>query len=363
MPKRHQTDAPLKLLALYLLRILEEKTSSDHPLSIEELRRAVSRDYNLDVERKTVAQHLQMLSRFDPRVQCLTKQRAGKNGETTSVSCGWYCEPQLEREEVRFLADALATTRMIPQHQKRDLWKKIQILGGAYAHDLKGAADFYQATPQTLVNKQLFLTISILDEALENGWRVRFFLGVRDIKGNLIKDPSPSNRLYEVDPLFMAASGGRYYLAACFPGDQQAYHFRIEVMLDAEICQDEAGSPIPAETSLDAHFDIPAYVDDHPYMYSDPIDTFTLRVKDIPGMRLHVFDQFGPTVRLTREDSDHLLATVRSNKDAMRFWARQFADGVEVLEPETLRKQLHEDGNNLRKLYGGNQEEAPDDNQ
>ena len=105
-PQRRR-DNRLKLLPLCILRILERDTDVDHPLSIENIRKKVEADYGIEVDRKTVSNNLSWLSELDERVRCDVKARSDGHGGIQEVSSGWHCEPALEAEELRYLADAL----------------------------------------------------------------------------------------------------------------------------------------------------------------------------------------------------------------------------------------------------------------
>ena len=71
--------------------------------------------YGIEVDRKTVSNNLSWLSELDERVRCDVKARSDGHGGIQEVSSGWHCEPALEAEELRYLADALLSCRECPR--------------------------------------------------------------------------------------------------------------------------------------------------------------------------------------------------------------------------------------------------------
>ena len=158
-------------------------------------------------------------------------------------------------------------------------------------------------------------------------------------------------------------SDGRHYLCASYPStrtppdDRKMYSFRIDLMLDAELCRDEDGNPRKATVPPDRNPDVRTYLDKHLYTFSDPIVPVLFRFEDTDANRNLVFDRFGSAVRLERAEDDAadgrpcLDAVVQANEDAMRFLAMQYSGVIEVLEPQSLRDALHEEGLRVAKRY------------
>ncbi|MCR5177416.1 MAG: WYL domain-containing protein [Lachnospiraceae bacterium] len=46
---------------------------------------------------------------------------------------------------------------------------------------------------------------------------------------------------------------------------------------------------------------------------------------------------------ITHKNEDQIVVRLKCNENAMRYWALQYGPYVEVLEPESLRKQIVED--------------------
>lgn len=346
--KGFKREQPLKLAPLLILRVLERWSNSENPMSEAKIAKEVERDFGLTLERKTVSNNLAMLAGIDQRIVRLTKERSDGKGGTQEVSIGWYCDSYFEQSELQLLADALICTGRIPQRQKRDLFEKLHALGGGFK--ISGLDNIYSANPKVLENKQIFRTIDVLSEALTAGSCVQFKLGSFDVNGAL---SAQEKKLYIVEPLFMAVSNGRYYLVAKYSHYDSFAHFRVDLMLDANVCRDEKGKLLQAQTRALKRPAVQKYIDEHLYMYTDASSTIVFRIPDIPLARHHVFDYFGSSAHFnpSKEVAKHLDVTVQSNEKAMRYWAMQFSDIVEVLKPESLRDDIQDAARRVIETY------------
>ena len=55
-----------------------------------------------------------------------------------------------------------------------------------------------------------------------------------------------------------------------------------------------------------------------------------------------VVDWFGKDFKILQKTSDKILINVKVNETAMKFWAMQYGEGVEIISPETLRFSIQQ---------------------
>lgn len=65
-----------------------------------------------------------------------------------------------------------------------------------------------------------------------------------------------------------------------------------------------------------------------------------MRVRE--NMMGALIDWFGKKFRIVQETKAGLIISVVCNKLAMRYWALQYGEYAEVLEPESLRDEIRE---------------------
>lgn len=191
-------------------------------------------------------------------------------------------------------------------------------------------------------NKQLFLNIEMLDEAISKEHKVRFHYteyGL-DKKLHLRCRPDGSPREYVISPYQMAAQEGKYYLICNYNKYDDISNYRVDRIKDLEILDEPAK---PFESLPWAHgrsLDLAAYMREHPYMYSS--ENVRAKLKIVPAMVSDVIDMFGKEVRLEQE-GDAVAVALTANEMALKQFAKNFAPDVVVLEPQTLRDQVREE--------------------
>ena len=75
-------------------------------------------------------------------------------------------------------------------------------------------------------------------------------------------------------------------------------------------------------------------------MFSGAVDHITLKVKK--GGIKEVIDWHGDDYRVLEgnDESDYSIIRIKNNLNAVKYWAIQYADYVEVLKPLSLRQEV-----------------------
>ena len=69
-------------------------------------------------------------------------------------------------------------------------------------------------------------------------------------------------------------------------------------------------------------------------------------------MMSQLIDWFGKDFRIVHEDADKLIVSVVCNKMAMNYWALQYGEYAEILEPKSLRDEIRKAVRYMGKIYG-----------
>ena len=62
-------------------------------------------------------------------------------------------------------------------------------------------------------------------------------------------------------------------------------------------------------------------------------------------------DWFGKSFRIKEEGDGKMLVTLKCNEEAMKYWALQYGDCIEITEPERLRATVREVVERMAKKY------------
>lgn len=101
-----------KLRPLYLLKILYEKTDTDHPLPTNELIALMEGEYGLYGYRTTIAADVEQLKKFGIDIQIIKM-----------ASNQYYIGNRLfSLSELKLLVDAVESSKFIIEKKARSLW-------------------------------------------------------------------------------------------------------------------------------------------------------------------------------------------------------------------------------------------------
>lgn len=347
---------PKKLLILNILDILRKYSDEDHRLSQREIGEILKTEYGMTADRKAIRRNLSELLECGYPIEYSETLRSapvkgpdgrGKLGsdgkplrEETTILSDFYLERQFTDGELRLLIDGLLFSRHVPYSQCRELVEKLEGLSNIYFRSRVG--HIARLPVDQSDNKQLFLNIEMLDEAISKGRKVRFHYteyGL-DKKLHLRARPDGSPREYVISPYQMAAQEGKYYLICNYDKYDNVAHYRLDRITDIKLLPTPA-KPMEQVEGLEHGFDLPRHMAEHVYMFPGESGPVTFRAKKY--LLNDIIDWFGGGVTFFDETEEEVSVRVRVNYAAMRRWALQYALHAKILSPESLAEQVRED--------------------
>lgn len=118
-------------------------------------------------------------------------------------------------------------------------------------------------------------------------------------------------------------------------------YYRLDHITNAEI-QEKARTDIHSIPGYTNGINYKELALARPYMFSDKIIHVTFSTKD--WMINQIIDWFGKEIEIQKKEQG-LQISLKTSTESMEYWAMQYANFVEVLAPESLRKKIK---NNLR---------------
>lgn len=348
------TTQPKKMLIINILDILRKYTDVDHRLSQKDIVEILETEYGMKADRKAVKRNLMNLIDFGYDIEYSESIRTNAKGEEEVIYTDWYLEREFTDAELRLLIDSLLFSKHIPYSQCKELIGKIEGLSNRYFRSkVKHICNLPVDMPE---NKQLFLTIEALDEAIEKGKQVEFLYCDYDVDKVLHPRTNSAGepRTYLVNPYQMVATNGKYYLIGNYDKYDNVSHYRVDRIRDIRLC-DTPVKPQRKVDGLEHGLNLPKHMAEHIYMFSGKSETVTLHTDK--GMVSELIDWFGSGIQITTQDDNTVCARVTVNTEAMRYWALQYAPYVTVLSPQSLVKTIANDLNCALlnyKLCGGN---------
>ncbi len=307
-----------KTLIFRIYQVLEEYSTPSHPLTQQDIIEILLRDYGVECERKAVSRNISYLKEMGFDIESC------KQGSFLATR-------QLEDSELRLLIDSVLGSRHInPTHSGQLIDKLIKIGGKYFKSHVKHVHSVNDWEKST--NKDFFLNIEIVDEALELGRKIKFNYNRIGLDKRLhVTD------VHVASPYQMVLHNQRYYVMLKDDKRENMSFYRLDKITNMEIV-DEVCTPLRSVKGYEKGISYRAISTAMPYMYNDEHKLVTVKCPNF--MTDAICDWFGYDVVFKKVDDEHFSVTVKSSEQAMLFWALQYNTNVEVLAPESLRQKV-----------------------
>ncbi len=318
-----------KMLTMGILQILKDHTDYDHRLTQQEIIDLLDREHGMVCDRKSIKSNIISLIEW---------------GYEIENDKGWYlAERDFEEVELRMLIDSVLYAKGIPAHQAMILIEKLKGLGSKHFEDKMNHTYSVKELYHT-GNKQAFTNIEIIEEAICKNRQIEF---VYNTYGTDKKMHPRREKKYVVSPYRVIISNKPYMICNTNNHDNLS-NYRIDRMTEVKITG-EKSRLINEIEGMKYGFNIPKHMSEHVYMFSDNVCKVKFKVKkSIMG---EVVDWFGLDFVVRSETEDEAVIQVNSSEQAMVFWAMQYGEYVEVLEPENIRGRIKENIREMAEKY------------
>lgn len=345
---------PKKLLIMNILDILRKYTDEDHRLSQREIADILKTEYDMTADRKAVKRNLMDLVEFGYEIEYSEAIRMTPNPKTgeleeNTILSDFYLVRDFTDGELRLLVDSLLFSKHVPYSQCKALVEKLEGLSNIY---FKARVRHIARMPEDQAdNRQIFLNIELLDEAISKKRKVSFKYTEygTDKKRHTKTRADGSEREYIISPYQMAAKEGKYYLICNYDKYDDISNYRLDRIIDLKILDEPAK---PFETLQWANgqtLDLAEYMKEHVYMYSSGNTRAKLRISR--PMVSDVIELFGKDVIFSDEDETGVTVSVFANEMSVEQFAKSYAPDVVILEPQGLRDRVKKSFERSLKFY------------
>lgn len=257
--------------------------------------------------------------------------------EESYLLTDFYLSRDFTDGELRLLIDSLLFSQHISYSQCRELVKKLEGLSNSYFRSRIRHID--RLPGDAADNKQIFLNIELLDEAISKSRKVSFQYLAYGMDMQLHpRVRSNGSTEYVVSPYQMAAKEGKYYLICNFDKYDDISNYRMDRIHNVRILEERA-KPFEFLRGADGkRLDLSDYMKKHVYMYS--CENCRARFRICRAMIGDVIDLFGKDVVFSEETGDTVTVSVYTNEMSAVQFAKSFVPDVTLLEPEKLRETV-----------------------
>ena len=301
-----------KLLIFEIMEILKSYSDEDHRLSQKDIEKLLKSEFGVKAERKTIKRNLMNLIEGGAEIEYTERIRRVRDPETgeyeeTSILTDFYFVHDFTDAELRLLIDSLVFSKHLPRRQCLELVGKLERLSSRYFHSrVKYVYGMPEDTPQ---NKQIFLTIETLDEAISLGRQVAFTYNEYHTDKQMhprLNDEGEVRR-YVINPYQIAAANGKYYLICNYDKYDGVSNYRLDRITDIELL-DTPVKPYSSLEGRDHDLDLPRHMAEHIYMYTGKSSAVTFRMKK--SLVNEVIDWFGCDIEFYEEKEETVCARV-----------------------------------------------------
>lgn len=320
-----------KMLNMLILEILKEYTDTDHRLTQQEIIDLLKLNYGAECDRRSIRNNIRSLKDM---------------GFEISTERGCYLvERDFDDAELRMLIDSVLFSKNISGAQAKRLIEKLKGFGNRYFHakvsHVSNLPELFHSD-----NKQVMLALDALNDAIEEKRKVSF---IYNSYGTDFKLHPRRKESYIVNPYQMVANNGRYYLIANYDKYDDLSHYRIDRMTSVTIL-DEHAKPKKEIKEFAGGWTLPKHMAEHIYMYSG--ESMTVKFTADKSIMDELVDWFGRDFRIKEAEQGKMTVTLKCNEEAMRYWALQYGECIEIKEPERLRESVKASVRQMAKAYG-----------
>ena len=315
-----------KSLNIMILKILEKYTDERRPLTQKRIGELLNLEFGVKCDRRSVKANLMSLKEM---------------GYDINLNHGIFIRRDFEESELRMLIDSVLFSKNISRSQAKRLIEKLKNLGSnQFVAKVTHIANLPEL--QHSDNTRVMCNLDVINDAISKNKKISFIYNSYD--ENLKLKPR-REEIYIVSPYQMAATNGRYYLICNTDGHENIVHYRIDKMTDVKMLKIPAKNKKDIAEFIGGAFNLPKHMAEHIYMFSG--ESVWVKFWAEKNFLDAVIDWFGKDFKILQKTDDKILINVKVNATAMKFWAMQYGDGIEIISPESLRFSIQQTAKNI----------------
>lgn len=315
-----------KASILLILKILEKYSDEDHFLTYQEIIDKVYEEYNIELERKSVAYSISLLEELNYDIA-----RKAKGGVA-------LFSRNFDDTEASYLIDAIFSSRTINAKTAKSLIDKISNEFSVYKK--RDYSHLYKTFEvHRTSNKEVMYTVSIILDAIRDKKRIKFQVLDYDKNGNQIT--RYNGFYYKVSPYYLINNFGRYYLLCNYRADYKTLNtFRIDYLVNIEILENDKYFTSLEKLDGDRYknFSITEYINNHIYFLGGEIIEAEVLLNSEKSV-LYVKDWFNESAKIINKD-DKIYAYIKGNEMAIYYWCLQYLENIKVIGPLSLKNKI-----------------------
>ena len=307
---------------LYLLRILEQYTDEEHPLTTKQLIEMLNEKYGISTYRTTIAKDVAALQEFGVDIVVIH-----------STQCKYFIgNRQFELPELKLLIDAVESSKFITSKKSDALIKKIHMLtSNGQVKKLK--RNNYVSGRIKPNNEQIYYIVDTINDAINERKQISFsYYEYTGLKEKVLRN---KGEIYTISPYHLVWNDDYYYVVGYSEKREKIVTFRVDRIASQPDILSADAVPVPED------FDIAEFTKQVFYMYDGEEVLVDLRCDN--GLMKTMVDRFGEDITTLAYDENSFKITVRVSESPTFFgWIFGFGGKVRIIAPESVKEQYRQ---------------------
>jgi predicted DNA-binding transcriptional regulator YafY len=306
---------------LYLLRILEQYTDEEHPLTTKQLIDKLQDEYGISAHRTTLTKDIAALQEFG--VDIVTVH--------STQSKYFIGSRKFELPELKLLIDAVESSRFITAKKSESLIRKIHTLT-SQGQVSKLRRNNYVVDRIKPDNEQIYYIVDTINDAINEGKQISFqYYDYSGLKKKVLKN---KGEIYKLSPYKLIWSGDYYYVIGYSEKKGKVINFRVDRIAVAPTILSENAIPVPKD------FDLENFTKEVFFMFSG--DEVEVDLQCDNSLMKTMIDRFGENVKTLAYDmTSFRLITEVSVSPTFFGWVFGFDGKVKILGPQNVKEQYY----------------------
>ena len=306
---------------LYLLRILEQYTDEEHPLTTKQLIDKLQDEYGISAHRTTLSKDIAALQEFG--VDIVTVH--------STQSKYFIGSRKFELPELKLLIDAVESSRFITAKKSESLIRKIHTLT-SQGQVSKLRRNNYVVDRIKPDNEQIYYIVDTINDAINEGKQISFqYYDYSGLKKKVLKN---KGEIYKLSPYKLIWSGDYYYVIGYSEKKGKVINFRVDRIAVAPTILSENAIPVPKD------FDLENFTKEVFFMFSG--DEVEVDLQCDNSLMKTMIDRFGENVKTLAYDmTSFRLITEVSVSPTFFGWVFGFDGKVKILGPKNVKEQYY----------------------
>lgn len=306
---------------LYLMKILQEETDEEHPLTTKQLIEKLQEDYGISAHRTTLAKDIAALQEFG--IDVVTVH---------STQCKFFVGSRnFELPELKLLIDAVESSKFITSKKSEALIEKIHSLT-SQGQVSKLKRNNYVVDRIKPDNEQIYYIVDAINDAINTGKQISFqYYDYSGLKKKVLKN---KGEIYKLSPYKLLWSGDYYYVIGYSEKKGKVINFRVDRIAATPTILSDNAVPMPED------FDLENFTKEVFFMFSGEEVVVDLRCDN--SLMKTMIDRFGEDVKTLAYDmTSFRLITEVSASPTFFGWVFGFGGKVQILAPQEVKDKYH----------------------